>query len=764
MAPKFAFDGLVAGLRSQAAVRLILCGLINQFKIGAKSFARRRTPGAAGVSWMKPSLILLTAGLWCLPLRGATEANTFEFETPPPQPGSIQWEINQGVARESQERFRMRVPIPNAMGSNIARSASATLVNGPKIEAALTPPPRASAGAFLQALLFAAVFVLSGVLILRRFAPQVLVDLNQRLNPQWLAPGAGSEFSARVRAEEEAFGEFLKVFRVGPASLSRTGSLAQADPLDEFLVRAKERLAALRKLLQDISRVSGGLDRRDLLANLYLEMGGLKDEAGIPEALPVWQGVSALEGLVKQLIERVSNITPSTLRTVAGGLDLLDDLCVPGLHPEPLEDRPLKFLVVDDDLISRQALSHALKKAFSQPDLAADAETALAQTAKQAYDVIFLDVVMPGMDGFELCTKIRGTVPNRTTPVVFVTGQSDFDARCKSTLSGGNDLLGKPFLTFEVTVKALTLGLHGRLHRPAPEPLPQPDQDPKTADALAAVPDSARPDPGSTIAPPPPPATPPERETDEFVNAFLIRASKHLGPLWDLCQTILQVSNPETRQALLADGYLRINSLVPKSGPELVHPAYRMSAALEGLLRKMLQNPKHATPSALATVATAVDFLNDLCVPGLKADLAVNPPIHMLVVDDDLVARRALVGALQTAFKKPESVENGEAALALAMKKPFDLIFLDVVMPGMDGFEVCSRIRDTIPNRATPVVFVTGQSEFEARAQLGRNGGDDLMGKPFLTPEITVKALTFALRGRLQHLKTQPGYEPALAS
>ena len=43
-------------------------------------------------------------------------------------------------------------------------------------------------------------------------------------------------------------------------------------------------------------------------------------------------------------------------------------------------------------------------------------------------------------------------------------------------------------------------------------------------------------------------------------------------------------------------------------------------------------------------------------------------------------------------------------------------------------------------------------SDFDARARMSRNGGNDLMGKPFLTSEITVKALTFALRGRLQRL------------
>jgi CheY-like chemotaxis protein len=269
-----------------------------------------------------------------------------------------------------------------------------------------------------------------------------------------------------------------------------------------------------------------------------------------------------------------------------------------------------------------------------------------------------------------------------------------------------------------------------------------------------AVTDAPRPVESPIVTARTPLSTPPPLETGELADAFLIRASKHLGPLWELCKTILQVSNAETRQALLADAFLRINSLISTSGPEVVHPAYKMSAALEGLLRKMLQDSKHATPSALATMATAVDLLNDLCVPGLKADMAVNPPIRMLAVDDDLVARRALVGALQTAFKKPESAENGEAALALAGAKPFDVIFLDVQMPGMDGFEVCSRIRNTAPNSATPVVFVTGQSDFEARAQMSRNGGDDLMGKPFLTSEITVKALTFALRGRLQKLKT----------
>jgi len=752
MGPKSAFHGLTAGWHTPTAARLMPFGLSHRLKMAAKGLVPRMVPGVARALWIKPSLILFTAGLWCFPLRGATHTNTYQFETPPPRPGTIQWEIDQSVARKRQESYRKRVLIPDAMGRNVPRSAAASLVNGPRAAVAPTPSANASSGNILQRFFFAAAFAFTGVLIVQRFAPHVLVDINQRLNPWAPAPAARTGLSAKVRAEEEAFAGFIKAFRVGPVASPRVDLPGKDGRCSEFYIRVKERLIMQRKLLHDIGRESVDPARQKLLTNLHFEMGVLKGEAGFPEVLPVWQAASALEGLLEQLTEKIINVTPSTLRTVAGGLDLLDDLCVPGMSPDLLTDRPLRFLVVDDDLISRHALSLSLKKAFSQPDLAVDGETALAQTASQAYDVIFLDVQMPGMDGFELCSKIRDTGPNRATPVVFVTIQSDFDARCKSTLSGGNDLMGKPFLTFEVTVKALTLAWHGRLAGRTRKPLLEPDPCRDTADVLTTVTDDPRPAPNPTITLLPPLATPPLVETDEITNAFLIRASKQLDPLWQLCQTILQIPDKETRQTLLLDSFLRLNSLIPRLGAEVVHPAYRLSAALEGLLRKMLQNPKHATPSALDTLASAVALLTDLCTPSLKADLAIHPPIQILVVDDDLVARRSLVGALQTAFKKPESAENGEAALALAQEKPFDVIFLDVVMPRMDGYEVCSKIRQTVPNRATPVVFVTGQSDIDTRARMSRNGGDDLMGKQFLTSEIIVKALTFALRARLQKL------------
>jgi CheY-like chemotaxis protein len=209
-----------------------------------------------------------------------------------------------------------------------------------------------------------------------------------------------------------------------------------------------------------------------------------------------------------------------------------------------------------------------------------------------------------------------------------------------------------------------------------------------------------------------------------------------------------------TRQGLLVDGFLRINSLVANTSGELRHPAHQMLVALEGLFRKLLESAKNSSASTLATIADAFDLLPDLCAPGLKT--TGQSPVELLVVDDDLVARRVLAGALQTIFSRPESVESGEAALALAAVKTYDVIFLDVIMPGMDGFETCLKIRGTIPNRTTPVIFVTSQNDASAREQMNRNGGNDILGKPFLTSEITVKALTFALRGRLKQFTPPP--------
>jgi DNA-binding response OmpR family regulator len=73
-------------------------------------------------------------------------------------------------------------------------------------------------------------------------------------------------------------------------------------------------------------------------------------------------------------------------------------------------------------------------------------------------------VNLPGMDGFELCKQIRNQPLHQHTPIVFVTALSSMEIRVQSSLSGGNDFIGKPFNLSELCVKALTLTLKSQLH------------------------------------------------------------------------------------------------------------------------------------------------------------------------------------------------------------------------------------------------------------------------------------------------------------
>ena len=70
---------------------------------------------------------------------------------------------------------------------------------------------------------------------------------------------------------------------------------------------------------------------------------------------------------------------------------------------------------------------------------------------------LFLDVAMPGMNGFDLCKELRALPSNQTTPVIFVTTLAGLDSRERAFASGGNDLIAKPFLPIDLAVKAFSL-------------------------------------------------------------------------------------------------------------------------------------------------------------------------------------------------------------------------------------------------------------------------------------------------------------------
>jgi CheY-like chemotaxis protein len=405
----------------------------------------------------------------------------------------------------------------------------------------------------------------------------------------------------------------------------------------------------------------------------------LKQMAGRPGVLPVWQLAAALEGLVKQLSERDQTVTPSTLRTVANAVDLLEGLSVPGIESELITNPPLRLLAVDDDALSRHAVSFALKKALNKPDLAENGEAAMALVSHIVYDAIFLDVQMPGMDGFETCTKIHGTELNGETPVVFVTCQSDFDARAKSTLSGGNDLIGKPFLTFEITVKALTLAFRGRLNRQyeivsplesetrsadstsSPQPSPSVEEREKTVDLHDSNAQSSDVEPLQepsghneiTVSFPESSAPAEERQmvqadhspggvagnnhaTEVVAKAFFTHAPGHIRTLRIRLDQVGTVAERE-RQERLVDLYLAVHSFRAEAELANFHPVVQLSSAVEARLKRLIEGAQSCAPN-VGPIGEALDALGCIFAASSGADLAHEAATQVLNPGEDIQA------------------------------------------------------------------------------------------------------------------------------
>ncbi|TVY11575.1 response regulator transcription factor [Paenibacillus cremeus] len=112
----------------------------------------------------------------------------------------------------------------------------------------------------------------------------------------------------------------------------------------------------------------------------------------------------------------------------------------------------------------------------------------------------------------------------------------------------------------------------------------------------------------------------------------------------------------------------------------------------------------------------------------------------ILVVDDEERIRRLLRMYLEKENYTIDEAEDGETALRKAMETDYDLILLDVMLPGIDGNEVCARLRQV---KSTPIIMLTAKGEETNRVQGFESGADDYVVKPFSPREVIyrVKAI-----------------------
>jgi two-component system OmpR family response regulator len=109
----------------------------------------------------------------------------------------------------------------------------------------------------------------------------------------------------------------------------------------------------------------------------------------------------------------------------------------------------------------------------------------------------------------------------------------------------------------------------------------------------------------------------------------------------------------------------------------------------------------------------------------------------VLIVDDEEYIRDLVSSAMRIAGFEVRSANDGHAAIAAVTSQQPDLVILDVGLPGLDGFEVCRRMRDD--GDATPVIFLTARDANEDKVSGFTKGGDDYVTKPFSLEELVAR-------------------------
>jgi epidermal growth factor receptor substrate 15 len=250
-------------------------------------------------------------------------------------------------------------------------------------------------------------------------------------------------------------------------------------PEDSALGNAREELLAdgpkeIVKMREDCLayiRTAGNQESMDHLTSLYRGVRFLGGRAGLVGCTNINDLTVAFEAVLFEIVFKASEPTASVLQTIAQAVDCLGRIFESGrlvygdTHPK------YKVLVVDDDAVFNYTTTAALKRANLEVVATQEPVTGLQLLPNHRFDLVMLDINMPGMDGFAFCTELRRIPEYQTTPVIFVTMHAEFQNRARSLLVGGNDMIGKPVspleLALKVTIRLLDSGTPKEAQQPA---------------------------------------------------------------------------------------------------------------------------------------------------------------------------------------------------------------------------------------------------------------------------------------------------------
>lgn len=453
------------------------------------------------------------------------------------------------------------------------------------------------------------------------------------------------------------------------------------------------------------------------------------------------------------------------------------------------ETRP-RVLAVDDQPENLELLTAILGDEGIEVHCAADGAAALEAIRAAPPHAVLLDVMMPRIDGFEVCRRVKGARATCFIPVVLLTALSDVESKVQGLEAGADDFLNKPFHRDELLTRLRSLlrirGLRDELDSTENLMFSMVEllegKDPRTRHhslRVAALATAA----GRELELEP-------RTLQDLASGALLHDIGKIG----VPEAVLL--KPAAERSPAEEEYYRSH---PELGRRILEPIASLSGALEHVLHHHERADGTGYPSGLSgadlprsveVLAAANVFDHERVAAGAAAaaealrsaarrgdfgaeaveavvasargiayepDLADVLPVpvaapggRILVADDSATNRHLYQELLAGEGYTVVAVGDGRAALeAWRCERP-DLLLLDVRMPGLAGDEVCRRVKAEPASAFLPVILVTAYEERGSRRRATASGADDLLVAPVNRLELLARVRSL-LRLRIYH-------------
>ncbi len=282
--------------------------------------------------------------------------------------------------------------------------------------------------------------------------------------PRFEAPTSQTSFTPRATAAitpPEDAGECASVAHL-VSNVNETRNVAviseESEQLRQLFAQGfSAKVHAARQALVVYMTAKDSALRASSYERFYKTIVSLRAEAAQCELTGLLRILDPLEQRSKQLRENLDDAPAASRQVLASAIDFMTTMNNQVSELPALNRLSPVALVVDDESVSRKAISLGLEKAQIRVTAVDSGEAAIRECEVSCFDLILLDVEMPGMNGFAVCARIRAMPNHRDTPILFISALDDLRSRASTKISGGNQFITKPVNFLELSITATSL-------------------------------------------------------------------------------------------------------------------------------------------------------------------------------------------------------------------------------------------------------------------------------------------------------------------